>query len=182
MTIARSVNWQTWTTVTCPVSGATGTQDLHLRFTGGSGYLFNVDWWRFGGGTADGTGQVRGVGSGRCLDVPNQSNGTQARISDCTGGPGQRWTLSAAGELSVYSGGDRRCLDASGAGTSNGTAVIIWSCHGGANQRWNRNADGSVTGAASGLCLDVAGASTANGALVQLWSCHGGSNQRWTFD
>ncbi|MFI1992953.1 glycoside hydrolase family 43 protein [Actinoplanes sp. NPDC020271] len=39
--------WQTWTTVTCPVSGATGTQDLYLRFTGGSGYLFNVDWWRF---------------------------------------------------------------------------------------------------------------------------------------
>ncbi|GAA2274295.1 glycoside hydrolase family 43 protein [Glycomyces scopariae] len=39
--------WQTWTSVTCPVSGATGTQDLYLRFTGGSGYLFNVDWWRW---------------------------------------------------------------------------------------------------------------------------------------
>ena len=41
--------WQTWTTVTCSVSGATGTQDLYLRFAGGSGYLFNVDWWQFGG-------------------------------------------------------------------------------------------------------------------------------------
>jgi hypothetical protein len=39
--------WQTWTTVTCPVSGATGTQDLYLRFAGGSGYLFNVNWWQF---------------------------------------------------------------------------------------------------------------------------------------
>jgi hypothetical protein len=39
--------WQTWTSVTCPVGGATGTQDLYLRFTGGSGYLFNIDWWRF---------------------------------------------------------------------------------------------------------------------------------------
>ena len=39
--------WQTWTTVTCPVSGATGTHDLYLRFTGGSGYLFNVNWWQF---------------------------------------------------------------------------------------------------------------------------------------
>ena len=29
--------WQTWTDVTCPVSGATGTHDLYLRFTGGSG-------------------------------------------------------------------------------------------------------------------------------------------------
>ncbi|MER6798586.1 hypothetical protein [Amycolatopsis mediterranei] len=25
----------------------TGTQDLVLRFTGGSGYLFNVNWWQF---------------------------------------------------------------------------------------------------------------------------------------
>jgi arabinoxylan arabinofuranohydrolase len=41
--------WQSWTTITCPVSGATGTQDLYLRFTGGSGYLFNVDGWQFAG-------------------------------------------------------------------------------------------------------------------------------------
>jgi arabinoxylan arabinofuranohydrolase len=44
--------WQTWTTVTCPVSGATGTQDLYLRFTGGGGSLFNVNWWQFGGSAA----------------------------------------------------------------------------------------------------------------------------------
>ncbi|MCK2218515.1 glycoside hydrolase family 43 protein [Actinomadura sp. ATCC 31491] len=39
--------WQTWTTVSCAVTGATGTRDLYLRFTGGSGYLFNVNWWQF---------------------------------------------------------------------------------------------------------------------------------------
>jgi hypothetical protein len=39
--------WQTWTTVSCPVTGASGTHDLYLRFTGGSGNLFNVDWWQF---------------------------------------------------------------------------------------------------------------------------------------
>ncbi|MER6176437.1 glycoside hydrolase family 43 protein [Streptosporangium sp. NPDC001681] len=39
--------WQNWTTVTCPVSGATGTRDLYLRFTGGSGYLLNLNWWQF---------------------------------------------------------------------------------------------------------------------------------------
>jgi arabinoxylan arabinofuranohydrolase len=43
--------WTTWTTVSCPISGATGTKDLYLRFTGGSGSLFNFDWWQFGGGT-----------------------------------------------------------------------------------------------------------------------------------
>ena len=46
-TVPGTGGWQAWTTVTCPVSGATGTQDLYLRFTGGSGYLFNVNWWQF---------------------------------------------------------------------------------------------------------------------------------------
>jgi hypothetical protein len=41
--------WQTWITVTCPVTGATGTHDLYLRFAGGSGYLLNINWWQFGG-------------------------------------------------------------------------------------------------------------------------------------
>ncbi|KAI0196344.1 carbohydrate binding module [Astrocystis sublimbata] len=40
-------SWTSWTTVTCPVSGASGTQDLYLRFTGGSGSLFNFNWWQF---------------------------------------------------------------------------------------------------------------------------------------
>ncbi|NEA29892.1 glycoside hydrolase family 43 protein [Actinomadura bangladeshensis] len=39
--------WQSWTNVSCTVNGATGTRDLYLRFTGGSGYLFNVNWWQF---------------------------------------------------------------------------------------------------------------------------------------
>ncbi len=44
--------WQTWTTVTCPVSGATGTRDLYLRFATGG---FNVNWWQFtsGGGSTN---------------------------------------------------------------------------------------------------------------------------------
>ncbi|MER6790230.1 glycoside hydrolase family 43 protein [Streptomyces sp. NPDC000658] len=50
--VPNTGGWQAWTTVTCPVSGATGTQDLYLRFTGGSGYLFNVDWWQFTRGAA----------------------------------------------------------------------------------------------------------------------------------
>jgi len=39
--------WQNWTTISCPVSGATGTHDLFLRFTGGGGFLFNVNFWQF---------------------------------------------------------------------------------------------------------------------------------------
>jgi hypothetical protein len=39
--------WQTWSTVSCSVAGAVGTHDLYLRFTGGTGFLFNVNWWQF---------------------------------------------------------------------------------------------------------------------------------------
>jgi endo-1,4-beta-xylanase len=58
------------------------------------------------------------------------------QIQDCSGAPGQQWTYTAAGELTVYSGGSQMCLDASGNGGNNGTAAIIWTCHGGSNQRW----------------------------------------------
>ncbi|GAB3654350.1 lectin [Glycomyces tarimensis] len=133
------------------------------------------------GGPNPTSGELRGAGSNRCLDVPDQSteNGTQLHIWDCNGGSNQQWTYTTAGELSVYSGGTRKCLDADGGGTADGTAAIIWTCHGGTNQRWSLNADGSITSAQSGLCLDVSGAAIANGSQVQLWSCHGGSNQRW---
>ncbi|MFF5232651.1 family 43 glycosylhydrolase [Dactylosporangium sp. NPDC000521] len=53
-TVAGTGGWQTWTSVTCPVSGATGTHDLYLKFTGGSGNLFNVNWWQFTGGGGSG--------------------------------------------------------------------------------------------------------------------------------
>jgi hypothetical protein len=46
-TVGGTGSWSNWATTTCNVSGATGTRDLFLRFTGGSGYLFNVDWWQF---------------------------------------------------------------------------------------------------------------------------------------
>ncbi|WFE61791.1 family 43 glycosylhydrolase [Micromonospora sp. WMMD712] len=50
-TVPVTGGWQTWQTVSCPVTGATGTQDLYLRFVGGSGNLFNLNWWQFTAGT-----------------------------------------------------------------------------------------------------------------------------------
>ncbi|WP_084326026.1 glycoside hydrolase family 43 protein [Lacrimispora aerotolerans] len=47
--VSSTGGWQTWTTKTCNVSGATGVHDLYLKFTGGSGFLFNINWWKFTG-------------------------------------------------------------------------------------------------------------------------------------
>ena len=40
---------QTWETKSCTVKGASGVHDLYLIFTGGSGKLFNFNWWKFSG-------------------------------------------------------------------------------------------------------------------------------------
>ncbi|MBB4771753.1 endo-1,4-beta-xylanase [Actinomadura livida] len=120
-------------------------------------------------------GTIRGVDSGRCIDVPNAStsDGTQVQLYDCHGGTNQQWTPTDAGELRVYG---NKCLDA--AGTGNGARVQIYSCWGGDNQKWRLNSDGSIVGVQSGLCLDAAG--SGNGAAIQLYSCWNGGNQRWT--
>jgi hypothetical protein len=133
-----------------------------------------------GSGSGGGSGAViRGVGSGRCLDVPNSTttNGTQLQIWDCNAGSNQSWTLTSAKELQVYG---NKCLDVAGAATSPGSKVDIWDCNGGTNQQWTVNSNGTITGVGSGLCLDVVGAGTANGALIDIWTCNGGSNQHWT--
>ncbi|MEV6329213.1 endo-1,4-beta-xylanase [Streptomyces sp. NPDC051909] len=124
-----------------------------------------------------GSGQIKGVASGRCLDVPGASttDGTQLNLWDCNNRTNQQWTYTAAGELRVY--GDK-CLDAGG--TGNGTKVQIYSCWGGDNQKWRLNSDGTIVGVQSGLCLDAVANGTANGTLIQLYSCWNGGNQRWT--
>ncbi|POX46232.1 non-reducing end alpha-L-arabinofuranosidase family hydrolase [Streptomyces sp. Ru72] len=125
------------------------------------------------------SGALRGVGSGRCLDVPgaSQTDGTLLQIWDCHGGTNQQWTLTDSNQLTVYG---NKCLDVPGHATTAGTRVEIWSCNGGANQQWRVNTDGTVVGVESGLCLDVSGAGTANGTAVQLWNCTGAGNQKWT--
>ncbi|MDX3799777.1 endo-1,4-beta-xylanase [Streptomyces sp. AK04-3B] len=132
------------------------------------------------GGTStppSGSGTIKGVSSGRCLDVPGTSttDGTQLHLWDCHNGTNQQWANTAAGELRVY--GDK-CLDA--AGTANGAKVQIYGCWGGDNQKWRLNSDGTIVGVQSGLCLDTVAGGTANGTLIQLSSCSNGSSQRWT--
>jgi hypothetical protein len=39
--------WQTWTTVSCALSGASGYHNVFLVFAGGGGYLLNLEWFSF---------------------------------------------------------------------------------------------------------------------------------------
>jgi hypothetical protein len=119
--------------------------------------------------------QIIGGQSGRCVDLPAVTNGTQARLYDCGGAANQRWTYTTGKQLTLAG----KCLDASGAGTANGTAAIVWDCNGQTNQQWNVTTTGTITSAQSGLCLDASGQGTTNGTPIHLWSCTGAANQQW---
>lgn len=46
-TVSGTGDSQKWETKTCEVTGASEKHDLFIKFTGGSGSLFNFNWWRF---------------------------------------------------------------------------------------------------------------------------------------
>ncbi len=56
-------DWQTWTDAKCTVSGATGKHNLYLKFTGGSDYLMNFNWFKFGNTVQTLVGDLNGDAS-----------------------------------------------------------------------------------------------------------------------
>jgi hypothetical protein len=123
-------------------------------------------------------GILKGLQSGRCVDVPgfSQTNGTQPTLYDCNGGTNQSWTLTPSKQLQVYG---TKCLGTIGSGTTDGTGVEINDCSGSTSQQWTVNANGSVVNVASGRCLDATALGTANGTPLEIWGCNGGANQSW---
>lgn len=199
-TVPGTGGWQTWTTVTCPVSGATGTRDLVLRFAGGSGELFNVGSWQFthGGGTTPtptptptpGAGDVRVVNraSGKVMDVQQPNRDDAAVVGQWTsnGQPWQRWQVvdAGGGYVSLRSVNSGKCLDVTGASTADGARLIQYTCHGRTNQQfsWRSAGDGydQLVNRASGRCVGVVGASTADGAALEQRTCTSAATFQWS--
>jgi hypothetical protein len=69
---------QTWATKSCQITGASGTHDLFLVFTGGSGDLFNFNWWKFTGAPTNIASRKQLVGSD-WLKVETRSNRLEIR-------------------------------------------------------------------------------------------------------
>jgi arabinoxylan arabinofuranohydrolase len=108
-TVPGTGGWQAWTSVSCPVSGLTGTKDLYLRFTGGSGFLFNVNWWQFTGAAA----------GGNLLTNPGLEDGTSGWLVNGTG------TLSAVTD--VVRSGSRALASTGRTGAWNGPGQDVTS-------------------------------------------------------
>ncbi|MBX7267646.1 ThuA domain-containing protein [Micromonospora sp. Llam7] len=174
--------WETFTNVTTNLTGVpSGTQSLYLTFSGGAGFLYDVDEFTLvRSGTPPpptGTGRIVGLG-GKCLEAAGGSsaNGTQIQIWSCNDGTNQQWTVTPNSTINALN----KCLDINAGSATNGTKIQLWTCNGGPNQNWSTQTDGSLRNPQTGKCLDVSNNSSTDGQAVHLWSCHGGANQKWT--
>jgi beta-xylosidase len=93
--------WQTYTTKTCSISGASGTHNLYLKFTGGTGFLFNVNWFQFTGSggptnTPSPTNTPGPTNTPTNTPIPGGNMLTNADMESGT----TNWVVNGAGTLS----------------------------------------------------------------------------------
>lgn len=71
--VSGTGGWQSWTTKSCDVSGATGTHDLYFKFTGGSGNLLNFNWWKFNAYEPEPTSKIGDLNEDNSIDALDYS-------------------------------------------------------------------------------------------------------------
>ena len=133
-----------------------------------------------------GTGRLRNVAQGMCLDVAGWSAQGNANVLlwECNNDPDQVWSFLGVGELhDVLTG---TCLDVAGYDGAQGANVGAFRCEGLDDQKWTLVPRGNQTfelhNLKRGLCLDVNGKAGARGDNVLLWACDGGTDQLWRWE
>ncbi|MBN1344772.1 MAG: family 43 glycosylhydrolase [Phycisphaerae bacterium] len=155
-TVPGTGSWQTWQKVSCDVTTTTGVHDLFLVFTGGSGLLFNLDFWQFtpkdpisgtgGAGGGGGSGLGGGAGTANSGGMTSGGSGSGGIVGGGTTATGGR-TQGSGGRLA----------------TGGMTASGGFSASGGVSPAGGANASGGAP-AAGGLATTGGGLST-GGAL-----------------
>jgi len=116
--IAGTGGVQTWMTKSCTVTGATGVHDLFLKFTGGSGNLFNFNWWKFSGpGGMDMTGGAGSGGTGAGGAATNGGAGGVTTKPD-GGAPGAGRGGSGSGGMATVTAGSGGSMASMGGSSS----------------------------------------------------------------
>ena len=168
--IAGTGGAQTWATQTCTVDGATGLHDLFLKFTGGNGDLFKLNWWRFvpreplpDGGAPD-TGPRDAQG--------DRTSGTGGRMVGAGGVTGAGGSAGGGGGSASASGGapgSGGSPGSGGASASGGRSGSLAS--GGASGRGGVGSGGAAAsggaGGGSGGASATGGSSTASSKPVE---------------
>jgi hypothetical protein len=194
---------QIWTTKTCAVSGANGKHDLFLKFTGGSGNLFNFNWWRFGGpgandnndggatdggatdGGADaGAGGTSGSGGMGGQKAGSGGAGAGGAAGGGKGGAGGAGAAAGGGMAGrggsgggpAGSGGTGTGDASGGSGGASGTGGAGAAGSGGSSGSGGTSSGGAGTGSAGAAQTGGVGAGTSGTATG--CSCQTGSGKR----
>jgi arabinoxylan arabinofuranohydrolase len=152
---------QTWTTVsTGAIAGATGVHDLFLKFTGGSGDLFNVNWWQFSPKDPLDAGMTEaGASSSTSGSAIGSTTATASESSNASGATGSRSSGTLSGSASTASrSGTGSSTAGSGNGSSGQTSGSGSATHDGANSGAGcscRSAPGTAPGVAMLAALPV---------------------------
>jgi len=137
---------------------------------------------------SDGTFEIRGHQSDKCLDVAGASNSSNAHVvqNSCNGGKSQKWVLRPRAKASsLIVKHSAKCLDIAGKNTADNANVQQYKCLDQDNQRWyiqgadTKGAYWYLVSPNGEKCLDVAGGSTQNGGNVQQYTCNNQDNQKW---
>jgi arabinoxylan arabinofuranohydrolase len=162
---------QTWVTKTCTVSGAMGVHDLFFKFGGGSGSLFNFNWWKFSGpgGTDVPNGGAGGGGAGPIGGAGGQTStpdgGTSGAGRDgASGNAGTNAFPTGSGGSLASAGGSSS--SAAGTPNSGGTTGGSTGMTGGRNDTAGAGSVGSPS--PSSGCQSSPGGAGTTSALTTL--------------
>ncbi len=180
--VPASGGTQTWVTINCNVTGATGVEDLYLKFTG---QTFNFNYWQFtssggtggsGSGGAPSTGGTNASGGARATGGTSTTGGVaNSGGSHATGGASNSGSAIATGGTPSLGGTQSTGGSRSSGGTSNtgganvtgGTSSLggTQSAGGSRSSGGTSNAGGTVA-AVTGGSANLAGAANATGGSV----------------
>ena len=97
VTVSGTGGWQNWTTVTTDIELDAGSQTLKLEYSGGSGFLFNVNWMDLNTNSTAPTGETITLEGNNLLYVCSE-NGTKAMNCDRSSvGAWEKFTVVDAG-------------------------------------------------------------------------------------
>ena len=89
--MGNTSGWQNWLGESISISPVSGKRNVFLKFTGGSGYLFNINYFKFTNDTSSGNEEEFTVGVADITASGYQNESTQP-ANTINGDFGTRWS------------------------------------------------------------------------------------------
>lgn len=187
VTVTNTGGWQDWATFSADLSSSiTGIKNIALCFSGGSGYLMNVDSIQFTYGSPA-YYKIINRYSSKAFSLAGTSTNDGVNIFQWSDNEydTQKWQLVNVGGgcyaiINKYSGKSAEVLNAS---TDDGANVQQRSYNGSENQKWELvDVDGScfaIINKWSGKALEDYYWSTADGGNIDQWTYVNQMNEQW---